>query len=66
MVEHLYPNKEEKRPIHFKGKPVIFLSARVHCGETPASFFLQGIYDFLMTHKAGKAVENGSIQATKE
>ena len=50
--DHLYPNKEEKRPIRFVGKPVIFLSARVHCGETPASFFLQGIYDFLMSHKA--------------
>lgn len=28
-------------------KPTIFISSRVHCGETCASFFLQGIFDFL-------------------
>jgi len=39
-IDYLYPNKDEKRPLHFVGKPVIFLSARVHCGETPANFFL--------------------------
>ena len=47
---YLYPDESETiRPIRFS-KPTIFLSSRVHCGETPASFFLQGIYDFLMTH----------------
>jgi len=47
---HLYPVEGEMRPIQFD-KPTIFLSSRVHCGETPASFFLQGIYDFIMTHR---------------
>jgi hypothetical protein len=28
-------------------KPVVFLTSRVHCGETVASYFLQGMFDFL-------------------
>ena len=28
-------------------KPVIFLTCRVHCGETPGQFMLQGILDKL-------------------
>jgi len=28
-------------------KPVVFLTARVHCGETPGSYMLQGIIDKL-------------------
>ena len=28
-------------------KQTIFISSRVHCGETIASFFLQGMFDFL-------------------
>ena len=27
--------------------PVIFLTGRVHCGETPASYMLQGVIDKL-------------------
>jgi len=41
----LYPNGGE-RPATFD-KPVIFISSRVHCGETCASFFMQGMFDFL-------------------
>jgi murein tripeptide amidase MpaA len=26
----------------------VFITARVHCGEIPASYFLQGMIDFLM------------------
>jgi len=28
-------------------KQTIFITSRVHCGETNASFFLQGMFDFL-------------------
>jgi len=45
----LYPNKGsdgDSRPLLFD-KPTIFISSRVHCGETCASFFVQGILDFL-------------------
>jgi len=34
------------RPVLFD-KQTIFISSRVHCGETVASFFLQGMFDFL-------------------
>lgn len=29
-------------------KPIVFISARVHPGETPASFALEGLVDFLL------------------
>lgn len=32
-----------RRPFEFEGKDVVFVSARVHPGETPASFVFQGI-----------------------
>jgi hypothetical protein len=28
-------------------KPVVFFTGRVHCGETPASYMLQGVLDKL-------------------
>ena len=34
------------RPRRFR-KQTVFISSRVHCGETCASFFLQGMLDFL-------------------
>jgi hypothetical protein len=44
----LYPDgkAENLRPRAFD-KPTIFLTSRVHCGETAGSFFLQGMLDFL-------------------
>lgn len=38
------------RPFKFD-KPTIFLSSRVHPGETPASFVLTGIWKFLTNEK---------------
>lgn len=35
------------RPMMFEGKKTIFLTSRVHPGETPASFVLNGIINFL-------------------
>jgi murein tripeptide amidase MpaA len=31
-----------------QNKPVIFFTGRVHCGESPASYMLQGVLDKLM------------------
>jgi hypothetical protein len=34
-----------------KKKPIIFITARVHSGETPASMVFKGIYDFLISDR---------------
>lgn len=49
----------ESRPYLFD-KPTIFISARVHPGETPASFVLDGIMKFLL-----KNSEQARILLTK-
>ena len=49
LIEGLFPesqNDPESRPFIFD-KPTIFISSRVHPGETPASFVLDGIIYFL-------------------
>jgi hypothetical protein len=35
-------------PPRFRGKRVVFVSARVHPGETPSSFVMDGILEMLM------------------
>lgn len=42
----LYKKGDGNRPLVFD-KPTIFITSRVHCGETIASFFLQGMFDLL-------------------
>ena len=44
--EHSKTDETNMRPFRFN-KPVVFLSARVHPGETPASFVLNGIWSML-------------------
>jgi len=47
----LFPDvvaKREQRPKVFKGKPEVLVSARVHPGETPASFVLDGLLEMLL------------------
>ena len=39
----------ESRPLNFD-KKTIFITSRVHCGETQASFFLQGMFDFISAY----------------
>ncbi|CAM9332113.1 unnamed protein product [Sphacelaria rigidula] len=47
--EQLFPDlPSRRRPLEFVGKDVVFVSARVHPGETPASFVMQGILRFLL------------------
>ena len=42
----LFPKTSTSRALNFN-KPTLFLTSRVHCGETCASFFLQGMLDFI-------------------
>jgi predicted deacylase len=49
--ESLLPNKKHPRPFLFQNKPVIFITSRVHPGETPASFVLNGVLNFLTGKK---------------
>ncbi|XP_063243538.1 cytosolic carboxypeptidase-like protein 5 [Bacillus rossius redtenbacheri] len=45
----LFPVPEAPRPFRFLGKKVVFLSARVHPGETPSSFVLNGLLQLLLS-----------------
>ena len=54
LIEGLFPianGDKETRPFKFD-KPTIFISSRVHPGETPASFVLNGIWSFLTNEKS--------------
>jgi len=47
LIEGCFPDASaDSRPFRFK-KPTVFISSRVHPGETPASFVLEGILNFL-------------------
>ena len=47
LIPTLFPRgKDSTRPFKFK-KPTVFLSARVHPGESPASHMLNGIIKFI-------------------
>ena len=50
LLEGLFPESEERhesRPFIFD-KPTIFISSRVHPGETPASYVLDGLLSFIL------------------
>jgi Zinc carboxypeptidase len=51
-IEHLFPDNLETPRCHkFKDKKIIFISSRVHPGETPASFVLNGFLNMLLDRK---------------
>jgi len=55
--EELFPlNKVEKPTKKFhEDKMIIFLTARVHPGETPSSYVMRGIVKFLLSMKDCRA-----------
>jgi murein tripeptide amidase MpaA len=66
VIQGLFPDHsaEEEcnmRPYRFTGKPTIFISSRVHPGETPASFVLDGIWSVLTDEKS----EQGQVLREK-
>ena len=57
LIDGLFPEAygdQESRPFKFD-KPTIFLSSRVHPGETPASFVLTGIWKFLTNERSAQS-----------
>lgn len=44
------------RPMRYPGKPIVFVSARVHPGETPGSYMMEGFLNFILSKdkRAGK------------
>ncbi|CAG2062432.1 unnamed protein product [Timema podura] len=50
-LRNLFPDVETLRPFRFHGKKVVFVSARVHPGETPSSFVLNGLLHLLLNRE---------------
>ena len=58
LIDGLFPEARgdpTTRPFKFAKKTTIFVSARVHPGETAASFVLTGIWKFLTNEKSIQA-----------
>jgi len=57
LIEGLFPYHDgeyETRPF-IVNKPIVFLTSRVHPGETPASYVLNGILNFILNEKSDQA-----------
>ncbi|XP_056630147.1 cytosolic carboxypeptidase-like protein 5 isoform X3 [Diorhabda sublineata] len=48
-LKNLFNRSNVPRPFKFSGKKVIFVSARVHPGETPSSFVFNGLLSLLLS-----------------
>jgi len=55
-LEHLFEEEEDNRPYTFSGKKTIFVSARVHPGETCSSFVMNGLLKFLLRESDPRAI----------
>ena len=56
-IDNLFPDPSEVRAIKFRAnKPVILVTARVHPGETPSSYCMRGILNFLVDKKDARAM----------
>jgi len=51
-IKTLFPDITTPRCHKFKNKKIIFISSRVHPGETPASFVLNGFINLLLDRKS--------------
>lgn len=50
-LKNLFPDHSQPRCHTFKDKKIIFISSRVHPGETPSSFVLNGFINLLLDRK---------------
>ncbi|XP_059056677.1 cytosolic carboxypeptidase-like protein 5 [Achroia grisella] len=55
-LKNLFPDNQE-RPFKFLNKKVIFISARVHPGETPSSFVFNGFLNLLLLRHDPVAIQ---------
>ncbi|XP_055629929.1 uncharacterized protein LOC129770842 isoform X2 [Toxorhynchites rutilus septentrionalis] len=51
-LQNLFPDEKTPRCHTFKHKKIIFISSRVHPGETPASFVLNGFLSMLLDRRS--------------
>ena len=55
VIDGLFPDAEVVPRVHrFRGKPGVFVSARVHPGETSASYMVHGLIAFLLQVRQGR------------
>jgi len=55
VIDGLFPDVEVVPRVHrFRGKPGVFVSARVHPGETSASYMVHGLIAFLLQVGGGR------------
>lgn len=54
---HLFPDDNKPRCHVFCGKKVVFISGRVHPGETPSSFVFNGLLHFLLGQQDQRAIQ---------
>ncbi|XP_049542898.1 uncharacterized protein LOC125955781 isoform X2 [Anopheles darlingi] len=51
-LRNLFPEEQAQRCHTFRDKKIVFISSRVHPGETPASFVLNGFLSMLLDRKS--------------